>query len=73
LLDLDKYKTEIFPQFSIQSTVGGQTTDEGADRVGKSVLYAWLYPNFMINRYGPFLDTNCVIPVTQTKTKVVFD
>ena len=25
-------------------------------------IYAYLFPNFMLNRYGPWLDTNAVIP-----------
>jgi choline monooxygenase len=61
LLDMDNYKTEVFPKYSIQSCGGGTKETSGVDfagRVGKQVLYAWLYPNFMINRYGPIMDTN---------------
>jgi len=41
--------------------------------VGDEQLYAWVYPNFMINRYGPVMDTNLVLPVSETRCKVVFD
>jgi len=44
-----------------------------AERVGDRVLYAWLYPNFMINRYGPWMDTNWVLPRGEDETEVLFD
>ena len=31
-------------------------------RLGDSALYAFVYPNLMINRYGPWMDTNVVLP-----------
>ena len=31
-------------------------------RLGQKALYAYIFPNFMVNRYGPWLDTNLVIP-----------
>jgi choline monooxygenase len=78
-LDLDSYKTEIFEQYSIQSGAGAGDAGEkktGADfseRIGDRVLYAWIYPNLMINRYGPMMDTNWVIPKGHDETEVVFD
>eukprot|EP00878_Enallax_costatus_P036372 GHUV01040836.1.p1 GENE.GHUV01040836.1~~GHUV01040836.1.p1 ORF type:complete len:414 (+),score=106.34 GHUV01040836.1:946-2187(+) len=38
--------------------------------------YAFVYPNLMINRYGPWMDTNVVVPLTGSSTdrcKVIFD
>ena len=35
-------------------------TDE---RVGEQADYAWVYPNFMMDRYGPWLNTIHVIPL----------
>jgi len=43
------------------------------ERVGERVLYAWIYPNLMINRYGPIMDTNWVLPRGHGETEVVFD
>jgi hypothetical protein len=52
--------TDLFEPFSIQSGRGA-TSREGAgeasgadfsERIGDEVLYAWLYPNVMFNRYG---------------------
>jgi len=77
-LDLDSYKTEIFDRYSIQSGAGagGDNASGGADfaeRIGDRVLYAWLYPNLMINRYGPMMDTNWVVPRGHDQTEVIFD
>ncbi len=78
-LDLDSYKTEIFERYSIQSGAGaGSSGDKKggsdfAERIGDRVLYAWIYPNLMINRYGPMMDTNWVIPRGHDETEVIFD
>jgi choline monooxygenase len=66
-LDLSSYKTEIFEDYSIQSC-GGKD-----ERIGNEAFYAWLYPGFMINRYGSVMDTNFVIPLSVDKTLVIFD
>ena len=36
-------------------------------------LYYWLYPNFMLNWYEGYLDTNLVLPIAVDKMKVIFD
>lgn len=68
-LDLDTYRTELFERISIQSCRGG---DFDA-RIGEAALYAFVYPNLMLNRYGPILDTNWVVPLGHDRTRVVFD
>lgn len=69
-LDLGGYRTEIHERFSVQLCSAG----EGAtDRIGGGAVYAWLYPNFMLNRYGPILDTNWVIPLGVDRCFTVFD
>lgn len=75
-LDLTSYRTEIFERYSVQSGAGGGAGSPGGDfaeRIGERVLYAWLYPNFMINRYGPIMDTNWVLPRGHDRTEVIFD
>ncbi len=77
-LDLSSYRTEIFDRYSIQSGAGAGVGNDGVDgdfaeRIGDRVLYAWLYPNVMINRYGPMMDTNWVLPRGHDVTEVVFD
>lgn len=81
-LDLNSYKTRVFDRFSIQSGAGAapdnnkrrvKAGSDFAERIGDRVLYAWIYPNLMINRYGTIMDTNWVIPVAPNRTKVIFD
>jgi choline monooxygenase len=76
-LDMDSYRTEVFERYSIQSGAGagdvGDSSTDFSDRIGDRVLYAWLYPNLMINRYGPMMDTNWVIPHGHDETEVIFD
>jgi choline monooxygenase len=78
-LDLDSYRTEIFERYSIQSGAGAAEKKDGtpdsdfSERIGDKVLYAWIYPNLMINRYGPMMDTNWVIPRGHDETEVIFD
>jgi len=80
-LDLGSYTTELFERFSIQSGGGKppskqQTATPGidfAERVGDRVVYAWVYPSLMINRYGNIMDVNWVIPMSHDRTKVIFD
>ncbi|KAK8601977.1 hypothetical protein V6N13_058354 [Hibiscus sabdariffa] len=71
-LSLDSYTTSIFEKVSIQSVEGGSEYGED-DRLGSKAFYAFIYPNFMINRYGPWMDTNLAIPLGPRKCLVVFD
>lgn len=68
-LDLGSYRTELFGRFSIQSSAGAPE----AGRIGQRTLYAWIYPNLMINRYGSIMDTNWVLPLGPSATRVVID
>ena len=44
-----------------------------ASLVGSEAVYAFVYPNLMLNRYGPILDTNLVVPLGPERCEVVFD
>uniref|UniRef100_A0A803MKC3 Choline monooxygenase, chloroplastic n=1 Tax=Chenopodium quinoa TaxID=63459 RepID=A0A803MKC3_CHEQI len=68
-LNLDTYSNEIFEKVSIQRCASGGEFD----RLGSKALYAFVYPNFMINRYGPWMDTNLAVPLGPRKCQVVFD
>ena len=77
-LDLNQYKVQNFKRWTLQSCIGAKdpTPSESIDfkeRIGSEALYAWLHPNFMINRYGPIMDTNWIIPVAPEKCLTVFD
>ena len=54
----------------IDSSVGDAVT--ASVRQGQA-LYYWLYPNFMLNWYDGYLDTNLVLPLGIDKMKVVFE
>jgi choline monooxygenase len=81
-LDLDGYKIENFDRWTLQSC-GGSTKEkteskgDGArdfrERIGDSALYAWLYPNYMINRYGNIMDVNWVLPLGPDRCLTIFD
>jgi len=69
-LDLDGYRTELFERHSIQ-TVG--PSPDATKRLNREALYAWVYPNLMINRYGPMMDINVVVPTGPRTCRVIFD
>ncbi|KAH6837914.1 choline monooxygenase [Perilla frutescens var. hirtella] len=73
-LQLDSYSTEMYEKVSIQSCNGiSRDSGEEFDRLGRKAFYAFVYPNFMINRYGPWMDTNLVLPMGPWKCQVIFD
>ena len=76
-LDLDNYETSVMPGLVLQTcrpgTAGTQHGQDFAERVGDGAVYAWLYPNFIFNRYGGVLDTNWVIPLAPDRCLTIFD
>ncbi|KAI3416719.1 Choline monooxygenase [Psidium guajava] len=73
-LKLDSYSTTIHEKVSLQICEGGSADSaDDFDRLGAKALYAFIYPNFMINRYGPWMDTNLVLPLGPRKCRVIFD
>lgn len=77
-LDLESYRTEIEGRVSLQTcgAGGAEGAAAGVDfkqRIGGGAVYAFVYPNFMINRYGPVMDTNWVLPLGHERTLTVFD
>ncbi len=72
-IDYRDYITTLGDRHVTQSC--SMSNDEEADntRRGGMANYIWLYPNVMFNFYDDILDTNLVIPVSESKCKVVFD
>ncbi len=70
-LDLSSYASELLERASIQSSAGRRGDPD--PRVGASVIYAWFHPGVMINRYGPVLDVNHVVPLAPDRCRVVMD
>jgi choline monooxygenase len=76
VLDHSTYTIEIGERFCLQSSpmvAEGAEPRTAAVRTGDRAFYYWLYPNFMINRYGESMDTNLVIPRGIDRTEVIFD
>ena len=67
-LDLDQYQTTVEPPWVMQVCGGGSS-----QRLQGGAVYGWLYPNWMLNRYGPMMDTNWVIPLGPERCRTVFD
>jgi choline monooxygenase len=77
-LALDSYRTILGDQWSVQvcrgqEEPGQDSRGDFAERVGSQADYAWLYPNFMINRYGPWLDTIRAIPLDADRCLTIMD
>lgn len=68
-LDLDNYETLLQKNFSIQRC----QSSEADERLGEGAVYAFLYPNLMLNRYGKVLDINLVLPLSPSRCVVIFD
>lgn len=76
-LDMDAYKTENFENWTLQSCEASDSPEakngDFKDRIGSGAYYAWMYPNFVINRYGPIMDTNWVVPLGVDRCVTIFD
>lgn len=77
-LDMSTYRTDLFAESSIQTSDPSSAGDERIDyaageRIGPGAIYAWIYPNFMLNRYGPCLDSNWVVPLGPNRCRVEYE
>lgn len=68
-LDLDRYETLLEKHFSIQRC----GSENQSERLGSGAVYAYLFPNLMLNRYGDILDVNLVLPLGPERCLVIFD
>lgn len=67
-LDLDGYQTQVLEPLVLQTCAASE-----GERLGDGAVYAWLYPNWMFNRYGDILDINWVIPLGPERCQTVFE
>lgn len=73
-LTMDSYSTTIFEKVSIQRCESAVIEKgDDFDRLGAKAFYAFVYPNFMINRYGHWMDTNLVVPLGPQNCQVIID
>lgn len=62
-LDLSTYETQVFDGYTTQTC----SAKAASGRVSGQAVYAYVHPNLMINRYGPWLDTNVVYPIDEKR------
>jgi phenylpropionate dioxygenase-like ring-hydroxylating dioxygenase large terminal subunit len=77
VLDYTNYTIENLERCCVQSSpvaVNSQSeANAAATRKGDRAFYFWQYPNFMLNWYEGYLDTNLVIPLGVGRCEVIFD
>jgi choline monooxygenase len=76
VLDYKQYTIENEDRYCLQSSpmVSSEVDAEtSATRQGERAWYFWQYPNFMINLYAGYMDTNLVLPDGIGRCKVIFD
>lgn len=78
VLEYTNYTIENADRFSLQSSPvktanPGVDADAAATRHGDRAYYFWQYPNFMLNWYEGYLDTNLVLPLSIDSCRVIFD
>jgi len=76
-IDMSTYQTECFERSSVQLAGEGVGSDgltvDPTVRIGSGAIYGWVYPHFMLNRYGPVLDINITLPRGVHQTEVIID
>jgi choline monooxygenase len=76
VLDYKQYTIENEDRYCLQSSPMVSSEEDaatGATRKGDRAWYFWQYPNFMINCYAGYMDTNLVIPLDVDHCRVIFD
>jgi choline monooxygenase len=76
VLDYKQYTIANEDRYCLQSSpmvVSDEDAATGSTRKGDRAWYFWQYPNFMINSYEGYMDTNLVIPVDTDHCRVIFD
>lgn len=77
-IDMSSYRTALYDAFSVQTVQPAAAPDARTEvdarvRIGPGAIYAWIHPNLMLNRYGPCLDTNLVIPLGPDRCRVDYE
>ena len=76
VLDYKHYTIENNGRYCLQSSPMSSSDDDpltAATRTGDRAWYFWQYPNFMMNIYRGYMDTNLVLPDGVDCCKVIFD
>jgi phenylpropionate dioxygenase-like ring-hydroxylating dioxygenase large terminal subunit len=76
VLEYKQYTIETEDRYCLQSSpmvTSNADKETSATRTGDRAWYFWQYPNFMINLYQGYMDTNLVLPDGVDRCKVIFD
>jgi choline monooxygenase len=76
LLDYPKYRTETRTWYSLQHSPTRPVAPElarYARYTGEQALYAWLFPNLMLNLYPSVFSANIILPAGPDRTITHFD
>jgi choline monooxygenase len=76
VLEYKQYTIENGDRYCLQSSpmvASDVDAATSATRTGDRAWYFWQYPNFMINLYAGYMDTNLVLPDGVDRCTVVFD
>jgi choline monooxygenase len=76
VLDYKSYTIENEDRYCLQSSpmvASDEDAATGMTRKGDRAWYFWQHPNFMINCYAGYMDTNLVTPIDVDHCRVVFD
>ena len=76
VLEYKQYTIENEDRYCLQSSpmvASNEDADTSTTRTGDRAWYFWQYPNFMINLYQGYMDTNLVLPDGVDRCKVIFD
>jgi choline monooxygenase len=76
VLESKQYTIEIEDRYCLQSSPLVASVSHAATaaaRQGDRAWYFWQYPNFMINIYGDYMDTNLVLPDGVDRCLLIFD
>ncbi len=69
-LDYQNYRVETFRYYSSQ--IAPMRVREAGDP-GRSALYYWLFPNFMLNVYPDNVSSNLIVPLGPDRTLTIFE
>jgi choline monooxygenase len=76
VLEYKQYTIENEDRYCLQSSpmvASDEDAATSATRQGDRAWYFWQYPNYMINLYRGYMDTNLVLPGGVDRCKVIFD
>ncbi|XP_078596210.1 uncharacterized protein LOC144873097 [Branchiostoma floridae x Branchiostoma japonicum] len=76
IVDLPSTKvqaTELYSKMTGQGAKENEQSTEGQRYGQEGYIVANVFPNLAINRYGPWLDTNLLIPLATDRTRIAMD